>query len=120
MKPRVLNLLAICSVLLIYSSVLADRNLRCGTRLVSIGDKMSEVGDACGEPDHIQRRGEGENAWIQRSFDYKTERYVAPMLIKGPIRVEVWTYNLGPHRFIRRLHFQNGELIRIETEEKGD
>ena len=87
MKPRVLNLLAICSVLLIHSSVLADRNLRCETRLVSIGDKMSEVGDACGEPDQIQRWGEGQNAWIHRSFDYKTERYVAPMLIKGPIRV---------------------------------
>ena len=52
-------------------------------------------------------------------YDYKTERYIAPQEVPNPIPMERWTYNLGDHRFTRYLYFQNGELIKIETGEKG-
>jgi len=52
-------------------------------------------------------------------FDYESERYLAPKLIIGPIKMERWTYNLGSNKFIRYLEFQNGRLIRIITGDKG-
>jgi uncharacterized protein YvpB len=31
------------------------------------------------------------------------------------VRVEIWTYNFGPHKLMRRLRFDDGELVEIET-----
>lgn len=119
MKPFLVKLFVVCSLLLIHSEAFGDKSVRCGTRLVFIGDETAVAVDACGQPDHAEQWEEGENAWIQQRFDYREERYIAPRLIKGPIRVEVWTYDLGPGRFNRRLYFRNGKLNRIESVEKG-
>ena len=96
----------------------AERTLQCGHRLVSIGDSAAQVRDRCGEPESIEHREEGRDTYISQLYDYAEERYKAPRLIKGPIRVEVWTYDFGPTRFTRYLHFENDRLIRIETGEK--
>jgi hypothetical protein len=112
-------LLILLSVVLIPSAVSADRTLKCGTRLVSIGDTTAEVLEKCGEPDQIERREEGQDTWISQYFDYEEERFKAPRLVKGPIQVEIWTYDFGATRFIRYLLFENDELIRIETGDKG-
>jgi hypothetical protein len=114
-----LALPVVFSILWVAASVSADRTFKCGTRLVSVGDMAGDVLEACGEPDRIERREEGEDTWISQLYDYEEERYKAPRLIKGPIQVEIWTYDFGSNRFIRYLHFLNGELIRIETGEKG-
>ena len=93
--------------------------MRCQGRLISIGDTVSDVLDKCGEPDEISQREENHNSYISQIFDYEQDRYIAPRLIKGPILVELWTYDFGPTRFIRYLSFENGRLIKIETGEKG-
>jgi hypothetical protein len=31
------------------------------------------------------------------------------------IPVEVWTYNFGPDRFMQRIRFENGVIVRIES-----
>jgi len=33
--------------------------------------------------------------------------------------MERWTYNMGSNKFIRYLYFQNGELTKMEMDEKG-
>ena len=111
-------LLATGVALLMCAGASAGETLRCGSRLVSIGDGMSTVKNACGEPDRIEIREEAENAWVQRHYDPKEGRYQAPRLIKGPIRVEVWIYDPGPQRLVRRLRFENEELVRIDTESR--
>ena len=97
----------------------ADRSLRCGTRLVSIGDTMQKVTDACGKPSRREQWEEQIDGDIYRIFDYQTERYHLPELIHAPLRMERWTYNLGSTRFIRYLEFENGRLIRNRTGDKG-
>ena len=97
----------------------ADRTFKCGTRLVSIGDTVSDVLDACGPPDHVERRSGPADAWVSQRFDYRSERYKAPKLTKGPLQEEIWTYKPGPGQFLRYLYFRNAELIRIQTGEKG-
>jgi hypothetical protein len=96
----------------------ADSALRCGSRIVSIGATPPEVTDRCGEPVYVEQWEEGGDGYVSQLFDYETERYLAPRLIKAPLRMERWTYDFGTNKFIRYLTFQNGRLIKIETGDK--
>ena len=96
-----------------------DTTFRCAGGLVSVGDTTNKVFEKCGEPTKESKWEEGRNTWISQIYDYEKERYQLPELIKGPILMEIWTYDLGSNKFIRYLHFANGRLIRIETGEKG-
>ena len=116
---RILFFLLLPSLILLNNSMAADRYLRCQGRLVSIGDTKEEVLDKCGKPDKRDQWVGDQNSTISQIYDYKTERYMAPKVIKQPIQMERWTYNMGPNKFIRYLYFQNGELIKIEIGERG-
>ena len=116
---RILFSLLLPSLIFLNNSMAADRYLRCQGRLVSIGDTKEEVLDKCGKPDKRDQWVGDQNSTISQIYDYKTERYMAPKAIKQPIQMERWTYNMGPNKFIRYLYFQNGELIKIETGERG-
>lgn len=117
--PRILFFLLLLYLLLFYNSVAADRYLRCQGRLVSIGDTKAEVLDKCDHPDKRDQWEENHDSTVSQIYDYKTERYIAPKRIEQPIQMERWTYIMGPNRLKRYLYFQNGELIRIETGERG-
>lgn len=112
-------LLSLIFVVLFQTNVAADRYLRCQGRLVSIGDTQKEVLEKCDYPDKRDQWEEDHNGTISQIYDYETERYIAPKHIEQPIRMERWTYNMGANKFIRYLYFQNGELIKIETGERG-
>ena len=116
---RILFFLSLLTLLFFNNSMAADRYLRCQGRLVSIGDTKEEVLDKCGDPDKRDQWEEDQNSTISQIYDYKTEQYIAPKVIKQPIQIERWTYNMGPNKFIRYLYFQNGELIKIKTGERG-
>ena len=111
-------------ILLIFTSfclptiTFADRAFRCDGRLVYIGDPKTNVVSKCGEPDHIDQWEENPNGYTSKIYDYEKERYQLPELIKGPILIERWTYNLGSNQFTRYLFFQNGELYKIERGDK--
>ena len=110
-------ILSIVPVLYFTTLASADRALRCQGRLVYIGDLKADVISKCGKPDHIEQWEENPNGYTSKIYDYEKERYQLPELIKGPILVERWTYDLGTNRFIRYLFFQNSELYKIE---RGD
>jgi hypothetical protein len=112
-------LLSVVCVLLFQNNVAADSYLRCQGRLVSIGDTKEEVLDKCDHPDKRDQWKEDDKSTISQIYDYKNERYIAPKRIKQPIQMERWTYNMGENRLIRYLYFQNGELIKIETGNRG-
>lgn len=92
--------------------------IRCGSRLVSVGDGKQEVLKKCGKPDQVIYREKGHGSYIFKLYDYEKDRYIAPKMLKGPIEVELWTYDFGPTGFNRRLRFENGRLTEIETLEK--
>lgn len=100
------------------SITFADRALRCHGRLVYVGDGKTDVLSKCGQPDHIEQWEENHDGYTSKIYDYEKERYQLPELIKGPILVERWTYNLGTNHFIRYLLFQNGRLQKIERGDK--
>ena len=96
--------------------------LRCSGKLVSIGDTKSQVINKCGEPDHIEL-WEEERIKKDHYYSYDNDRsyedYREPFLVKEYVRIEEWTYNMGPTTFIRYLLFENGRLKKINLGDKG-
>jgi hypothetical protein len=86
--------------------------LRCNTYVIDVGLQKAEVFNKCGAPtlqeSHVERR-------ILR------QRTVTPLNPGGliierelEIKVEEWTYNFGPQRFMQLLVFENGRLVNIK------
>jgi hypothetical protein len=84
---------------------------RCGTKLVSEGDSRSEVAAKCGEPTEVV----SQRSVFRRPvvWNYGRPYFVGEDFIEIP--VEVWLYNLGPNKLMRRLRFEGGYVTDIET-----
>jgi hypothetical protein len=99
MPPRAF-LLAACLLAAAMPAARAD-TLRCGQRLVSLGDLVAQVLDSCGAPAH--------------------RNLIPPALApnglprEGAVTVEDWTY--GPLNGMRHyLRFIDGRLVSIHSE----
>jgi hypothetical protein len=96
------------TVILLLLSVSTAGAFRCGTRVIVVGTTKLQVLAYCGEPD---------------SKDIQEVRTVTRYKRRGKVEstqvLEVWTYNLGPTRFMRQLYFLGNKLIRTEELEKG-
>jgi hypothetical protein len=90
-------------------SAFADA-LRCGNRLVTFGDTRSAVRSICGEPNEVETRS------ILRRPTYALNGrviYFGDGYVEIP--VEIWTYNFGPYKLLRRVRFVDGRVDEIET-----
>ncbi|HEX7113503.1 MAG TPA: DUF2845 domain-containing protein [Steroidobacter sp.] len=96
-------------LLLAWAPAWADA-MRCGTRLIREGDTRSAVRELCGEPVDIQTR-----TILRRPFYDASGRFIyfGDGLVEVP--VEVWTYNFGPYKLMRRIRFVDGLVDEIET-----
>lgn len=87
---------------------------RCGNKLIREGDTRSEVLAKCGDPVEVERR-----TALREPIYWVNGR---PFRVGGgyiEIPLETWIYNLGPSKLMRRLHFENGVLVEIETLKYG-
>lgn len=102
---------ALAVVALACASGARADSLRCGTRLVVEGTTRDQVATWCGEPTEVQERHvlRPPIVWY----------YGHPVRIAGggevEVLVEIWTYNLGPNKLMRRLTIEDGEVVGIET-----
>ena len=96
--------------LLVASTAVAD-GFRCGTRVITEGATRSEVASKCGEPTDVVN----ERSIFRRPvvWGYGRPMYVGEDAIEIP--VEIWTYNLGPNKLMRRIRFEGGVVTLIET-----
>jgi len=102
----------LCSLLLLSDLAYA---FKCGSNLVTEGDRKIDVLKICGEPalvdkrlDYIDRTGVSAEFHGDPSVTIDNARY-------KPVHIEEWTYNLGPRRLMRLLRFEEGVLEKIET-----
>lgn len=122
MKLTRIFLLIILFLVFGTSSDVFAMGLRCGNRVIAVGDTKLKVISECGEPDYTE---EWEEERIMRDFHYPAyprERYEwgrEPFLVKTVVRFEEWYYNFGPTRLIHYLRFKNGKLIKITIGERG-
>jgi hypothetical protein len=91
----------------------AEDSMRCGSRLVSRGDAKDKVLALCGEPTSVSQNGYVRRSPIYRRGDpfymYDYYSYCCDM------PVEIWTYNFGTHKLVRKLRFVGDELDDIDT-----
>lgn len=115
MMVRSLLIFVITSAALLAAApARAEDNMRCGSRLVSVGDGKDKVATLCGEPTSISFEGvRGGYRYPYWPYDY----YVGPSYIELP--VELWTYNFGSHKLLRKLRFVGDELVDIWTDGYG-
>lgn len=109
--PSITAGLLLCAVLTsLLSAPAAADALRCGTRLVTEGDTRAQVEARCGTPVDITRRSRLAAPIIWRhGRPYRVGDSAVEVVI------EEWTYNLGPQRFMRRVRFEDGRVIAVET-----
>jgi hypothetical protein len=115
-------LLALATALAPGEPARADDNMRCGTRLVSVGEGKDKVRALCGEPSDVAfvgtvgRRSVPTNPGLTRYGDYDYGFY-GPAWVEQP--VEVWTYNFGSSKLLRKLRFVGDQLVEIRTDGYG-
>ncbi len=109
MNGKRLAIAALVATLLHAGAAGAD-SMRCGTRLVSDGDSTSKVEALCGAPTDIQRK-----EILQRPVRWYRGRPYYTSYEPIPIPIEYWTYHLGPNKLMRRLKFEDGLLVDVET-----
>ena len=90
---------------------------RCGSRIISIGERRHEVLRKCGDPVYVEIR---EEVRFGTSLLLPGEEFRRiPSNVKELVTIEEWEYNFGPAQFIRYLRFENGTLTRITTGDYG-
>ena len=92
--------------------------MRCGSRLVTRGDGKDKVLALCGEPSDVALHGVVRRAPVyEYGWGYNRYTYYGPGFVELP--VEIWTYNFGSHKLLRKLRFVGDELEKIETDGYG-
>ncbi len=89
--------------------------MRCGSRLIQEGDGMDKVRTLCGEPTAVTFGG------VVRGWRHVPGRYdfsfYGPTWVDLP--VEIWTYNQGTSKLLRKLRFEGDALVEIRTDGYG-
>lgn len=116
-KPFI-QLLTVGMALMIAAPA-AGESLRCRGSIISPGDRKYNVLATCGEPDYVESREIYTSRRVTRHRDSEHRYRRESFRIEVPIRIETWTYDLGPNRLIRYLHFEDEILVDITTGERG-
>ncbi|MEO7773825.1 MAG: DUF2845 domain-containing protein [Steroidobacteraceae bacterium] len=107
-------LLALFAVAILSGPAARADAFRCGTRLASEGDTVGQVLSKCGQPTEVQHKTILRPAIIWRDgHPYRVGNG------EVEVTVEIWTYNLGSSKLMRRLRFEDGELVEVETLGRG-
>ena len=105
-------------------------SLRCGVRLITVGDFKDRVLAECGQPDHVEiweeeriygfRHAPGYYG-VYEDFEYvrPQNRLGSPYRVRKLVVVEEWTYNHGPTRFLNHLRLENGVVRDIFSGDYG-
>jgi len=98
-------------VLAVLAASPAVASMRCGSKLIDDGASRSEVAAKCGEPEEvITLRSVFRRPVI---WSYGRPYFVGENFIEIP--VESWIYNFGPNKLMRRVIFEGGYVVEIET-----
>jgi hypothetical protein len=120
MTPGLPRLLLIATT--VFASLVLSESahaFRCGTKLVRDGMHEQQVIAICGQPTSARNIGH-----TVRAFDYRLYRPKgSDTLYRHPgfgtlatdVVVTEYVYNFGPRKLMRRLIFEGGVLVTIES-----
>ena len=112
-------LLASVTMVLLLTSMSAF-GFRCGRKIVIENMHEAQVIKACGNPTTMRHLG-----YAMRGAFIPVRRYVSPGIsvenfpgyghYTEEVALTEYVYNFGPRKFMRRLMFEGGVLVKIET-----
>jgi hypothetical protein len=101
MRPHLIS----CLALLAISMSSHAATLRCGSQLISAGDRAFEVQQKCGAP--VSQEVIGTKETFSRNYRKSEE-----------VKVEEWIY--GPDNgMYQYLRFEGGRLVRIDSKRRN-
>jgi len=103
---------ALVIVLATIATAQAEDSMRCGSKLIHTGDGKDKVRSLCGQPSSVSFAGTIGRRGYPNSGQYDYS-YFGPAWVEMP--VEIWTYNFGSHKLLRKLRFVGDELVEIDT-----
>jgi hypothetical protein len=106
------RLLSVLSVIALAGPARGD-SISCDRGIVSTGDSKLDLLAKCGEPALMEARLE-ERSHSQLSQD---GRSIATRSVT--VRVERWTYNFGPQRFLQFVTLETGRVTSVERGSYG-
>lgn len=83
--------------------------MRCGNKLIEIGESMATVQALCGSPADVQH-SVAVNATRTSGTGGGTRNTVG-----AEVPVETWTYNRGPNQLMVSIRFVDGKVVAIDT-----
>lgn len=112
------SVLASVATFVSTTPAVAEDSMRCGSKLVSRGDGKDKVLALCGEPTSVSLHGMVRRApRYDYGYGYNRYEYYGPGWVDLP--VEIWTYNFGSSKLLRKLRFVGDELDDIDTDGYG-
>ena len=91
------------TIALSFNYCLASDFLRCGSKLVGVGDSKAKVFIICKKPDFT------DTTKFSKTIKTNSNKSTTVMVER-----EIWTYNFGPSRFMQELTFKNGKLTKVK------
>ena len=79
--------------------------------VVRLHETRGQVRAKWGEPTRVTRRRQTSSVYVPSG--------VVAIGATRTVEVESWTYDFGPHRFARRVVFEDGLVVRVETLRSG-
>lgn len=112
-------LIALITTVLLLTSASAF-GFRCGRKIVTENMHEAQVIRACGDPTtsrHIGYAVRGVYVPVRRSISpgMTVENFPGYGRFVEEVAVTEYVYNFGPRKFMRRLLFEGGVLVKIET-----
>jgi len=96
--------------------------LRCGVRLISVGDPKSKVLAQCGEPESIEVWEEERvyrYYYLPEYDEQNRDAYRQPRFAREYVTIEEWIYNHGRYRFMDHVRFEKGRVKKIISGDYG-
>ena len=97
---------------------------RCGSKLVKDGMHELEVVKICGAPASVRHLGSAVRSVDVRAHQptvpgWRISRFPGYLYYPIEVMVTEYVYNLGPQKLMRRLVFEGGLLVSVETLGRG-
>jgi hypothetical protein len=102
-----------CAIFMLLPGISLADSMRCGNRIVKDGDTIEKVLDVCGEPVTKER------TWIQRAPQYELGGTYYSFPGTEEVPVDLWTYDFGSNKLMRRVRFVDGLVVSIVELGKG-
>lgn len=117
MSKSSLKYLTVVSGLTLLILSVPSHALRCGSKLVKEGMLEEQVTLICGEPVSVRSLG-----LVVRYYDpfegrhgLMVSHYYRDYGVQREMLATEMLFNFGPHKLMRKLRFEGGRLVSIET-----